>query len=47
MLPGLYIAIVNLIHKRFIFVSFLLFGILIFGTLGYIIIELDALYMTV
>ncbi|MEN2995278.1 MAG: potassium channel protein [Thermodesulfovibrio sp.] len=51
MLPILYTAIVNLIHKRFIFVSLLLFGILIFGTLGYIIIVdmnfLDALYMTV
>ncbi|MCS7215674.1 MAG: potassium channel protein [Thermodesulfovibrio sp.] len=51
MLPSIYVAIVTLIHKKFVFVSLLLFGILLFGTIGYMIIEdmnfLDSLYMTV
>ncbi|WP_297214050.1 MULTISPECIES: potassium channel family protein [Thermodesulfovibrio] len=51
MLPVIYVAIVNLIHRKFVFVSILLVSILLFGTFGYMIIEdmrfLDALYMTV
>lgn len=51
MLPVIYIAIVNLIHRKFVFVSILLMSILLFGTFGYMIIEdmrfIDALYMTV
>lgn len=51
MLPVIYVTIVNLIHRKFVFVTTLLFGILLFGTTGYIIIEdmsfIDALYMTV
>jgi len=51
MLPVIYIAIVNLIHRKFVFVSILLVSILLFGTFGYMIIQdmrfIDALYMTV
>lgn len=51
MLPVIYMAIVNLIHRKFVFVFILLVSILLFGTFGYMIIEdmrfIDALYMTV
>ncbi len=51
MLPVIYVALINLIHRKFIFVSILLLSILLFGTFGYMILEdmsfIDALYMTV
>lgn len=51
MIPLFHIVIMNLIHRKFIFILILLIGVLAFGTVGYMIIEdmkfIDAFYMTV